>query len=85
MAKTTGFRGLWTGCLLLVAGVGAAGAAPPTVAQMLEIYKPTFPDIPFTTPGASLRLSGETSAATAVLLKRATAANVPITAPRHAR
>src|ERR1700738_5125174 len=53
MRKTTGFGGLFIGCLLLVAAVAPAEAAPPTVAQMLEIYKPTFQDIPFSTPEAA--------------------------------
>src|SRR5437870_13494053 len=52
MAKTSAFRGLVAGFVLLMAGGSPVLAAAPTVAQMLEIYKPTFPDVQFSTPAA---------------------------------
>src|SRR5687767_4997649 len=51
MAKTTALRGLLTGCLLVMAGASPALGAP-TVAQMLEIYKPTFQDVAVSMPTA---------------------------------
>ena len=48
MAKTTALKGLVAGCLLLMAGLGQAWAV--TVPEMLNVYKPDFPDIQISTP-----------------------------------